>query len=227
LETQITCGCEFSNGGPRAIVGVVDDVRQTALDSPVEPQVYLPESQMPYPGLHLVVRGAIDRSSLLPAIKREVAALDSRLAVSEARMLEEVVDESLARQRFSMTIIATFAASALLLAMVGLYGVIALSVGQRRREIAVRVALGARPGDVFRLIVGEGFRIAVAGVAIGLGGALATSRLLSALLYGVSATSRSVYGGATAAIVVVTLLATYLPARRAMRVDPTSALKAD
>jgi putative ABC transport system permease protein len=138
-----------------------------------------------------------------------------------------VFDESLARRRFSMTLIGIFAAAALVLAMVGLYGVIALSVSQRQREIGVRMALGARPADVLRLVLGEGARITIAGVIGGLLGAYALSRVVQSLLFGVSATSAWIYAAATAAILGVTLVASYLPARRATRVDPTSALRAD
>jgi ABC-type antimicrobial peptide transport system permease subunit len=126
-----------------------------------------------------------------------------------------------------MTIIACFAGSALVLAMIGLYGVIALSVGQRRREIGVRMALGARPSDVLRLVLGEGARITIAGIAIGLAGAVAISRVVTSMLYGVSATNVPVYAVATIAIVAVTFVATFLPARRATRVDPTAALRAE
>jgi ABC-type antimicrobial peptide transport system permease subunit len=124
-----------------------------------------------------------------------------------------------------MTIIGCFAASALLLAMIGLYGVIALSVGQRRREIGVRMALGARPSDVLRLVLGEGSRIAIVGIVIGLAGAFSISRVVSSMLYGVSATSVPVYAMATLVIAGVTLAATAIPARRATRVDPTTALR--
>jgi ABC-type antimicrobial peptide transport system permease subunit len=180
---------------------------------------------MPYPGLSLVVRTQGDPTAVLPTLKREVKALDPRLALANVRTLDAVVAESLARQRFSVTVIACFAASALALAMVGLYGVIALSVGQRRREIGVRMALGARPSDVLRLVVGEGLRITMAGTLLGLIGAFALSRLVSSLLYGISATDGTTYAASAAAVVAVTLLATLVPARRATRVDPTSALK--
>jgi putative ABC transport system permease protein len=224
---QIICHFDFSDGAPRTIVGIVDDVQSQSLDSPHLPQVYVPESQMPYPGLGVVIRSSSDALAVLPVLKREVKTLDSHLALANVRTMDAVFAESLARQRFSMTIIISFAACALALAMVGLYGVIALSVGQRRREIGVRMALGARPADVLRLVLGEGLTITLAGTALGLLGAVALSRVVTSLLYGVSATDAPIYGASAAGIVIVTLLATFIPARRATRVDPTSALRGD
>ena len=228
LDRQLLCHFDFSNGAtPRTIVGIVDDVQTGSLDSPPTPQVYVPQQQMPYPGLSLVVRTQGDPLTILPVMKREVKSLDPRLALAHTKTMDDVFAESLARQRFSMTIIGAFAASALLLAMVGLYGVIALSVGQRRREIGVRMALGARPSDVLRLVLGEGLRITIVGTALGLAGAFALSRLVASLLFDISATHAPVYVVSAAAIVVVTLIATVVPARRATRVDPTLALRAD
>jgi putative ABC transport system permease protein len=202
---------------PRDIVGSSQCAVRVARCASA-PQVYIPEQQMPYPGLSIVVRTQGDPTAILPAIKREVKALDPRLALANVRTLDAVFAESLARQRFSVTIITTFAAAALLLAMVGLYGVIALSVGRRRREIGVRMALGARPSDVLRLVLGEGLRITLAGTVVGLLGAFALSRVVTSLLYGVSATDGATYATSAAAIVAVTLVATIIPARRATRV---------
>jgi putative ABC transport system permease protein len=162
----------------------------------------------------------------LPLLNREVKALDPRLAASHAQTIEHVFSESLARRRFSITLIAIFAVSALVLAMVGLYGVIALSVNQRRREIGVRMALGARPADVLRLVLNDGLRITAVGVAIGLLGAVAASRILTTLLSDVSPPNATLYAAATVSIVLMTLVATLIPARRATRVDPTLALRA-
>jgi putative ABC transport system permease protein len=164
---------------------------------------------------------------MLALLKTAVRDLDPKLAVSNPRPMTTVVAESLARRRFSMTLIGIFAGSALLLAMVGLYGVIALSVNQRRREIGVRVALGAQRGDVIRLVLGEGMRVTALGVLAGLLGARLLSSLVGSLLYDVSATSPSIYAGAAAVVVTVTLLAIYLPALRAARIDPNLALRAD
>jgi len=212
---------------PRTIVGIVDDVQYGSLDSPVTPETYVPEQQMSYPGLNVVLRGNGDAATMLSLLKSAVRDIDPKLAVSNPRAMTTVVSESLTRRRFSMTLIGIFAGSALLLAMVGLYGVIALSVNQRRREIGVRVALGAQRGDVMRLVLGEGLRVTAIGVVVGVVGARLLSSLVASMLFGVSATSASIYGAAAAVVVKVTLLATYMPALRATRIDPNLALRAD
>jgi putative ABC transport system permease protein len=226
IGQQIIPYFDFSQG-PRTIVGVVDDVQYGSLDSPATPQAYVPQQQMSYPGLNVVLRGTGDAATMLALLKSAVREIDPKLAVSNPRPMTTVVAESLARRRFSMTLIGIFAGSALLLAMVGLYGVIALSVNQRRREIGVRVALGAQRGDVIRLVLGEGMRVTALGVLAGLLGARLLSTLVGSLLYDVSATSPSIYAAAAGVVVTVTLLATYLPALRAARIDPNLALRAD
>jgi putative ABC transport system permease protein len=213
--------------GPRTVVGVVDNVQYGSLDSPATPQAYVPQQQMAYPGLSVVLRGTGDASSMLAVLKSAVHELDPKLAVANPRPMTMVVAESLARRRFSMTLIGIFAGAALLLAMVGLYGVIALSVNQRRREIGVRVALGAQRGDVIRLVLGEGLRVTALGVVLGIVGARALSALVLSQLYDVSATSPSIYAAAAGIVVIVTLFATYVPAFRATHIDPNLALRAD
>ena len=160
------------------------------MDEPPKPQVYLPEQQLPASSLFLVARTqGGDPMTLLPLVRRELAALDPRSAVGDPTTLERIVSDSFARQRFSMTIMTVFAASALFLTVVGLYGVIVLSVNERRREIGVRMALGARSRDVLRMILGEGARIASIGIVLGLCGAFALSRVVRSMLFGVSATN--------------------------------------
>jgi predicted permease len=226
MGRQLNTFFDFSRSRQaRTIVGVVDNVQSGTLDSPPQPQAYVPQSQMTYPGLQIVLRTRGDPMAALPAVKREVKSIDPALAVAHPRSMQDVFDESLARRRFSMTLIGFFAASALALAVAGLYSVIALSVSNRRRELGVRMALGARPADILRLILSEGFVIAAAGIVFGLGGAYAPSRLVSSLLYGVSATNAPIYGAAAAITVFVTLAATMLPAMRATRVDPTEAFR--
>ena len=229
---RIRAGFDFSGGAPREIVGVVENVKQTALDAELVPAVYVPESQMPYPFMSIVVRAACpanatecDPLSTLPSVRRELASLDASLALSQVRPLASVLADSIARQRFSMAMLGVFALLALALALVGLYGVIALSVGQRRREIGVRMALGAQPRDVLSLVLGEGMRVTVLGVVAGIGGALALTRVLRSLLYDVSATDPRFFAGAAVVVALVAIAATYIPARRALRVHPTAALR--
>jgi ABC-type antimicrobial peptide transport system permease subunit len=213
---------------PRTIVGIVDDVKTVSLDADAPPQVYVPFSQMPVYALTLVLRvSGADPLAAVPLVRQAVHEVSSSATVKEIRTFESVVADSLARQRFIMTLIATFAVVALVLAFVGLYGVLALIVGQRRREIGLRLALGASPGNVVRGMLGEGARVVAVGIAIGLVGAVALTRVLSSMLYGVSTTDGSTFAGAAAFVGLVAILATWLPARRASQVDPRTALAAE
>jgi predicted permease len=226
IGKQIITYFDFS-GSTRTIVGVVTDTRQGGFDDPIRPMVYVPETQMPYPGLKLFVKADGNPLALVPALKRELKAINPLVAVAEVRTFDDIARDSLARQRFSMAILSVFAALALVLATVGLYGVIALSVGQRHREIGVRMALGASPRDVVRQILGEGMRLVLIGIVLGVAGAVAASRALASMLYGVSAVNATLYLGAIAGVLVVSAVATLLPARKATRVDPLLALRAD
>jgi ABC-type antimicrobial peptide transport system permease subunit len=147
--------------------------------------------------------------------------------INDVRTMDDVVAESLSRQRFQMTLIGTFAVLALVLATVGLYGVLAVIVGQRRREIGVRLALGATPRAVVRMLLGEGARIAAVGVVLGLAGAFALTRVLQSLLYGISSTDAATFTAAAVFVAAVALVATWMPARRAARVDPRTALASE
>jgi predicted permease len=233
IGQRIRTGFDFSSGATsREIIGMVDDVKQTNLDAETRPAAYVPATQMPYPFMSIVVRAACgkdatdcDPATPLAAVRRELASLDATLALSDVRPLSSVFADSIARQRFSMTVLGVFAGLALLLALVGLYGVIALSVGQRRREIGVRMALGAQPRDVLSLVLGEGMRVTALGVAIGLIGAFGLTRVLRSLLFDVSTTDPRFFTAAAILVAVVALVATYVPARRALGVDATSALR--
>jgi ABC-type antimicrobial peptide transport system permease subunit len=193
--------------------------------------MYVPESQMPYPFMSIVVRASCaetvgcDPASTLPVVRRELGSMDRSLALSNVRSVADVFSDSIARQRFSMAVLGVFAVLALTLALVGLYGVIALSVGQRRREIGVRMALGAQRRDVLTLVLGEGMRVTLLGVVIGVGGAYALTRVLQSLLFDVSPTDPRFFASAAGLVAVVALFATYIPARRATRVDATAALR--
>jgi predicted permease len=230
LGRELIATFEFLRGRPpRTVIGIVDVVKHASADEPPASQVYVPVSQMPYPGLTLVVRpsGKSDPMALQSLIKREARAVDPTVTVRDVRTMDDVVSNSMARQRFNMTLIGVFAALALVLAIVGLYGVLALIVGQRRREIGVRLALGAPRATVVQMILREGIVMALVGVALGVGGALALTRLIKTLLYDVSATDVWTFSGAVVLVTLVALGATWVPALRASRVDPRTALAGD
>jgi ABC-type antimicrobial peptide transport system permease subunit len=180
---------------------------------------------MPYPTLYLTVRVPGDPNTALPVVKRELAAIDRSIALGSIRPMSDVTSDSLARQRFSMILLTAFAAVALSLAFVGLYGVIALGIAQRRRELGVRMALGASPRDLLGLVVGEGARVTAFGIAAGVAGALALTRVLRSLVYDVSVNDPLTLVIAAAAVAAVALLATYIPARQVARAAPTDALR--
>lgn len=229
LGREVNAMFEMVRGRPpRTIVGVVGDVKQVGLDAELSAQVYVPVAQFGYPGLTLVVRtSGSEPSAALPLVRKTVREVNPAATINEVRTMESVVSESLARQRFQMTLIGTFAVVALVLAAIGLYGVLALVVGQRRREIGVRLALGASPRAVVRMLLGEGARVVALGVAVGLTSAYALTRVLQSLLYGISSTDPVAFAGAALFVSVVAVVATWLPARKAARVDPRSALAAD
>jgi predicted permease len=223
---RIRCGCDFTPGA-REIIGVVDDVRASSLDEAPAPAVYLPETQMTYPQLVLVMRTKGDPIAVLPLLRRELHALRPDVALEQVRTLHDVFSASLARQRFSLVLIGAFAIAALALAVVGLYGVIALSVGERRREIGVRLALGARPVTVLALVLGEGARIAAVGIVIGLLVSSLATRLLRGMLYDVTTADVPIYVASAVVVALIALMSTWIPARAATRVDPAAALRAE
>ncbi|MCI0408155.1 MAG: ABC transporter permease [Acidobacteria bacterium] len=208
----------------REIVGVVGDVRFDSLDSHLEPEYYVPYPQAPETSVTLVVRAAKDPSSLAPTLREQVRALDPSLPLYAVRTMEEYLAASVADRRVIALLLGSFAAVALALAATGLYGVLAYSVSRRTREIGIRVALGARPADVLKLVVAQGMLLTVAGLGIGLAGGLLLTRFLSGLLFGVRPTDPLTFAGVSALLAGVALLACYLPARRAARVDPVTAL---
>ena len=229
LGREVNAMFEMVRGRPpRTIVGVVDDVKLISLDAEPTPQVYVPIAQFGYPGLTVLVRTAgSDPATALPLVRKTVREVNPGATIKEVRSMEDVVSESLARQRFQMTLIGTFAVLALVLAAIGLYGVLALIIGQRRREIGVRLALGASPRAVVGMLLGEGARVAAVGVVLGLAGAFALTRVLASLLYGISSTDVATFSGAAIFVGAVAMAATWMPARKASRVDPRTALAAE
>ena len=231
-------GARFTLGGGAGpgvvtVIGIVGDVRQASLSADVQPEIYLAHTQFrfwgagarPLRSLTLVARTTADPAPLGATLRREIAALDPALPLGELRTMEEVRGASLSGPRFLMLLIASFSAVALLVALIGVYGVMAYSVSQRQREIGVRVALGAAPRSVVGLVLRQGMVPAVAGIALGLAGGLAISRVLRTLLFQVTPGDPTTAIAVSSIVAVVALVACYLPARRAAGVDPVGALR--
>ena len=214
------------------IVGVVGDVRQMGLDAPVKAEMYFPYAQVErqpwFAPRDLVVRSAaVDPMSLVPAVKEAIRAVDPEQAVANVRTYDEVLDEEVVQRRLGASLVAAFAGLALLLASLGVYGVLSYFVAQHTSEIGVRLALGASRRDILSLVLGKGMALAVSGVALGLLGALALTRLVSSLLYGVGAADPATFAAAASLLAVLALLACYVPARRAIKVDPMVAIRCE
>ncbi|HKN76256.1 MAG TPA: ABC transporter permease [Candidatus Acidoferrum sp.] len=207
------------------IVGVVSDTRLYGLANPARLEVYLPFRQDPRNHMALVVKSGADPASLTSAVREAVQSIDKDQPVFAISTMEQLVSNSVATRRMTLVLLGLFSGLALVLGAVGIYGVISYSVAQRTHEIGIRMALGAPRGDVFRLVVGEGLKLAGVGIAIGIAAALGLARLMSSLLYGISATDFETFIGVAVLLALVALLACYVPARRAMRVDPTVALR--
>jgi len=210
-----------------SIVGIAGDVRDSALESDARPCVYVPYAQFPGLSMTLVVRIGVDSKALVPAIRGEVWAIDKDQPVTDIKTMDQYVSDSVSPHRANALLLAVFATLALVLAAVGMYGVMAYSVTQRVHEIGIRMALGAQTSDVVMLIVGSGMTLVLAGAGIGIAGALALSRVLSSLLYGVSATDPVTFALISVLLITVALLASYIPARRATKVDPMIALRCE
>jgi predicted permease len=209
----------------QTVVGVVGRVKQDTLDSDPRIAFYLPQTQFPTRAMTVVVRSGNDPVGVLGAVKKELRSLDADLPMYGVRTMQQRVNESLARRRFSMLLLAVFASVALALATIGIYGVMAYFVNQGRREIGIRMALGATQRNILSLVVRQGMALALCGIAIGLAGAVLLTRLIRSLLFGVEATDPVTFVGIALLLGLVALLASYIPARRAARVDPLVALR--
>ncbi|HEX7023756.1 MAG TPA: ABC transporter permease [Gemmatimonadales bacterium] len=212
-------------GAERVVIGVVGNERIHGLVADTPPAVYLPISQAPVTGGSVLVRGTGDPRGLIPALHRTVRDLDPALPLFGVEPLAETLSNSLGQRRFTMAVLGLFAAVSLLLASVGVHGVLSYTVAQRTREIGIRMALGADQGKVRALVVGQGAALTMSGLALGLAGAFAVTRLLSSLLYGVGPTDPVAFGGVVLVLSGVALLASYFPARRATRINPVEALR--
>jgi len=215
----------FDTPQPAEIIGVVGNVRYDSLIDESPPAVYFPHPDLAYSFMTLVIRTDGDPSAIAPAVQREIRAMDPNQPVSDVRTMDQVMSQWTSRSRFNTLLLGLFAALATLLSAVGIFGVMNYSVALRTREIGLRLAVGAQPRQVLLLVLKQGFVLTIAGVVLGLGAAFALTRLLSGLLFGVGAVDVTTFTTISLLLVVVSLLACYLPARRAMRIDPLQALR--
>jgi predicted permease len=209
---------------PCQVVGVLGDIKNDSLASPTQPEVFFPYPQLASPMLYVSIRSSMDPHSLVSALRAQIVAVNRGQPISDVQTMEERLESASAQTRSMMLLIGVFSATALILALVGIYGVIAYSVAQRTQELGIRIALGASSADIFRLVIGNGLRLAVAGTVIGLVASFALTRLMASLLFQTSATDPITFAGSALVFAVVAALASYLPARRAMRINPTDAL---
>ncbi len=221
---KITVG-SFGRPMSREIIGVVADVRHTGLDSNPRPEFFVPHLQNPFGGMAIVVRTSSDPETLLPAAKDQIRAIYKDQPFYSINTMDALVSRSLGERRFNLLLLCAFASIALLLAGVGIYGLISFSISQRTHEIGIRMALGARARDITKMILGEGIALALAGIGAGVVGALLLTRLLKSFLFGVTPTDPVTFAAISVLLIAIALVASYLPARRATKVDPMVALR--
>jgi len=214
------------------IVGVVGNVKYQGLDAAAGPTIYVPfydDGWNPWfvRSMSVVVRTSRDPAHVLASVRTHVRALDTSVPVSETRTMHQLLAQSVVTPRFRTVLLAVFAAVALALAAIGVYGVLAYSVSRRTHEIGIRVALGARQADILRHVLGEGTRLALIGVAAGAGASFALSRVMSSLLFGVDATDPLTFAAVALLLALVAIAAAYFPARRAAALDPLAALRSE
>jgi len=227
IGKRLKPGLSTSSSPWREVIGVVKDVRQNDLIAPTKMEMYLNYRQVKnIPANALVVRTTIDPMSLAGSVRNAIWSVDKDQAVADIDTMDHIVAEAVARQRFSMVLLGFFAAVALLLASVGIYGVMSYSVAQRTREIGIRIALGARRADVLQMTVKAGLKLVGAGMLLGVAAAFILTRVMATLLYGISATDPITFAGISLVLLAVAMLASYVPALRAAKVDPIVALRA-
>jgi putative ABC transport system permease protein len=214
---------------PRAtVVGVVGDTKDAGLSSAALPTVFIPAAMVPmWRSFSFIIRTEVEPMTLATPVRGQIRALDASMPIRDMQSMDDILSTAVGPARWSMTLLGLFAAMALVLAAVGIFGVLSFTVAQRTRELGIRMALGAAPGAVQRMVLGQGMILAITGVVLGLGGALALTRLMSSMLYGVEATDPLTYGGVAVVLIGVAGLASYLPARRATEVSPLVALQSE
>ncbi|MGH9824013.1 MAG: FtsX-like permease family protein, partial [Blastocatellia bacterium] len=222
---QMKFGFPPNTNVSREIVGVIGDVRDAALSRKPGPMMYVPFAQAPLYGGEIVVRSALSTSSVASSIRQVVHNIDKDLPVTDIESFPEALGASVAQERFRTLLLSSFSGIALILAAVGIFGVIAYSALQRTHEIGIRMALGAQRRNVLRLILGQGAKLALVGVGAGTVAALMLTRSMASLLYGVSATDPLTFGAVAIVLLGVAVAACYIPARRAVRIDPMAALR--
>jgi putative ABC transport system permease protein len=215
----------WDGSGPDEIVGVVGDIREGALEKEPEPAIYWTHARESYSGMALVVRTAGDAARFQTAIQKEIRAIDPEQPIADVRTMQEVIARSIARPRFNTLLLTIFAGVALVLASVGLYGVMNYSATQRTHEVGIRMALGATRADIMKLVVGNGMMLTVIGIGIGVAASLVLTRVMASLLFGVTATDIPTFLSVSVVLATVALIANYIPARRATRVNPVIALR--
>jgi putative ABC transport system permease protein len=208
------------------IVGVIGDVRHSGLEAPPSPEMYMPAVQGPPSNPFIVVRANGDPAALAASVRAEVQAVDKGIAAYDIRTMAQVRAESVAQRRFVLLLVGAFGVLALVMAAVGVYGVMALIVSERTTEIGIRLALGAVPGGVLRLVIGRGLALASVGVAVGVAAAAALAPLLRAQLFGIGALDPLTMAAVPGLLLAIAAVACWLPARRAMKIDPVNALRA-
>ena len=213
----------WTEGGE--VIGVADDIKNRGVGQDPQPQVYIPFAQLPWNNMYLLVRTAVPPHTLVSQIRQQVSSVDPDQPVTGIATVEELMDTSRTQPRFIMLLLALFSMTALLLAIIGIYGVLAYSVAQRQHELGIRLALGAKSADILRLVVRQGLLLAAVGVAIGLAAALLMTQLMSSLLYKVSTHDLATFVLAPAVFLLVAVFTSYVPARRATRVDPIEAMR--
>jgi predicted permease len=216
---------QFETDVSAQVVGVVGDIHSSGLDVPPSPEFYISTLQSPFPPFSLAIHTRVAPLSLTAAVRRAIWSVDPNQPIADIADMEQILDKEVFNRRVQTKLLAAFAIVALLLAAIGIYGVLAYQVGQQRPEIGLRVALGASPANVVGRVVGDGLKLTAIGVLVGVAGALALSRLLATFLFGIKASDPATYAVVAFVLLATAAAASYVPARRAMQVDPMTALR--